>query len=421
MTTPSARDSSERRDGGAVEGHAHLLRRNWIPVLLGIVAVVAGYLYARGSGPESAFGLLGIWMGVLFTPIFVLRNAFRRARAVHVRATERTLEIEGHAPIAVEEIAEAKLVPHPGAHGDVVAELVLRNRKTLSIWAPFAFASAILRTLGIGAGERRSRFALVSPFFGNRFVAALLLIGLPWVITMWALEPSHAGVDPESLLRMIPLCAFIAWVAGFVRGTLIVGAEGLTTRWLLRDRFIPFSEIEDVRSVTRPMNRHAPDTLVMLRSGKRLLLRTIDAPDEEAHRGVEARALLAHVSEAYQRWCSVPAAVDAGQRLLRGQRSPREWRMGLDQLVQGDGFGYRVATVTPELLSTIVRSAPDGEARVGAAAALIRTSAEERRTTVRIAAEACAEPVTHAALLALSEAETEADVEMALQRFAHRE
>jgi hypothetical protein len=98
-----------------------------------------------------------------------------------------------------------------------------------------------------------------------------------------------------------------------------------------------------------------------------------------------------------------------------GQRHGKEWLAEIDGLLHG-GNRYRVAAPDADSLTKIVGDAASpADARVGAAAALIRLHGEGRRA-VRIAAGACAEPKVRAALLALGEAESDDAVAEVLER-----
>jgi hypothetical protein len=125
-------------------------------------------------------------------------------------------------------------------------------------------------------------------------------------------------------------------------------------------------------------------------------------------RFAEARALFEHFVRALERARKrSPDARAAAALLDRGSQSPAAWLLQLDELRQGGAVRYRVAALDPELLADIVS---DGSAaasrRAGAAAALARLD-DGGRQTVRVAADACAEPKLRAVLLALSEAQSD--------------
>jgi hypothetical protein len=202
----------------------------------------------------------------------------------------------------------------------------------------------------------------------------------------------------------------------FVRGRLVVGADGFTRRWLFWERFVAFRDVTSVAGVMRLGDSRVQDTSVLLDSGKRLRLRTVEAPNTEGERGAESAAMLAHVTEAFERSARlVEGSLDVPTLVERGSRTAREWLLGIDALVRGGGSRYRVAAISPDMLANLTHDPrANPEARVGAAAALIRIGDEALRTRVRVAAEGCAEPEVRGALLALADARDDEAVEGAL-------
>ena len=120
---------------------------------------------------------------------------------------------------------------------------------------------------------------------------------------------------------------------------------------------------------------------------------------------------------AFERWLKMPDVARATVQLERSGRSGKDWLAGIDGLVRGQG-NYRVAPIAAETLTEVARASDVSTgARVAAAAALLRIEGGAHRATVRIAAEACAEPVTRQALLELVDAnEDETKLQAALDR-----
>jgi hypothetical protein len=394
-----------------VEGSAFVLRRNWIPVIASAVAVACGVAIAWTGGAWAPLAYLAVWLGGVMGPIFFLRNAFPRATPTMFRASATGITLEGQDELRSEDILEAKVIPRHGR--DAVVELALRDGKTLSLRTGHHHARALADLLG----ARRTRFRLIAPF-GKRFVVCFLLLA--------GVCLAAAAGDVDGWLMMLPGCLFYAclfgWLAGFVRGRLVVGADGFTTRWLFRERFIAFRDVAAVRGRPRFTNRAIEDTFVELASGRKLRLRTVEAPNTEEERGAESRAMLAHLAAAYERSARLlDGGVDVPSLVERGTRSARDWLSGIDALVRGGGSRYRVAAVSSDRLAELANDpSATTEARVGAAAALVRMGDEALRTRVRVSAEACAEPDLRAALLALSDARTDTAFEAALESLPPR-
>jgi len=396
-----------------VEGSGFVLRRNWVPLAVCAVLVVVGVLVARASYLYAPFGWFGVVFGGIFGPLCVTRNAFPTATPTTFRATEGGISIEGVGQLSGEDILECKVVPRGGT---AVVSLALRSRPSLSLRVDTQAARAIAQALG----ARRSQFRLVIPF-GKRFLGAFLALSGLFLLA-FVLPGGADGVLPAvfpAVFCGLFYGVLVAWFAGLLRGRLVIGADGLTTRWLLWERFVAFRDVTAVTGRTRLINRHVEDTLVELRDGRTLRLRTLEAPNTEEERGAESRAMLAHVALAHERAARLAAgAVDVPALVKRSSRSARDWLSGLDAIVRGGGSRYRVAAVSPEMLADVVAdasAAPD--ARVGAAAALVRLGDESMRARVRISGDACAHAGLRQALGALADARDDDAVAAALDAF----
>jgi hypothetical protein len=311
--------------------------------------------------------------------------------------------LEGHGALRAEDILEAKLTPR-GA--EAVVDLAMRDGDRIALSTRVEIARALVELFG----ARRAAFRLVVPY-GQRFLALFVLIAL--LVFALALALSPLGAVPAFFLAgssgafyAVPL----AWVVGLLlRGRVVIGADGFTTRWLSWERYVAFRDVKAVRGASRLADARLEDTLVELASGRRLRLRTVEAPNTEAERGTESYAMLQHMSDAFTRSARLlDGRVDVPTLVQRGPRTAAQWLSGLDALVRGGGSGYRVAAVSPEMLAEVTYDpSAKPEARVGAAAALVRIGDEAVRTRVRIAAEGCADTELRETLLALSEARTD--------------
>jgi hypothetical protein len=399
-----------------LEGRAHVLRRNWIFPGVGAASVLAMALGALKHQPSAILG----WFAAAYLGAFGLltlsRNALRLRRRVTYRASSVELVLSDRPAIPAADILEAKTIPRPGRIDEVDVDLMVRGRGSVTLRTSEAEASQILDVLRVGVGQRRASFTTIVPF-AKRFLP-VFAFGVALAFLMQLAE----GVLTWFSLVFTPFyvalpCLAVAALIGLWPGKVVVGADGFTVRWVRR-RFVPF---DAVRSVEGGASAGGVATDVRLNDGRSLRLVALDTPDTEADRGASGRALLRHLSAAFRRHRMVATTAEATMQLQRGQRTARDWLAGLDALVpgRGGGAGYRTAALSPDLL-TDVTSSQDGAAdvRVGAAAALVRIGGADNRATVRIAAEACAEPEARAALLGLAEAETDEQVEAALRRFS---
>lgn len=397
-----------------MEASAFVLRRNWL-LLGGALAALAAALIATRTTAFAPEGWVGTCITGLLVVIFGARNAFPRETPGKVHATSTGITVEGFAELRSEDVLEAKVLPRRGI--DAIVVLALRGRvqgsKTLSLRMHERHAKALVDVLG----ARRSRFRLVVPF-ARRFFGVFVVLAALTAFTTPSLG-LWAAVQPGNLLWSW----LFAWLLGFVRGGLVVGADGFATRWLFRRRFVPFRDVAKVEGRGRFGNAGVQDTVVQLASGRTLRLRTVEAPNTEAERGAESRAMLAHVKEAFERSArsALAGAVDVHVLVSRGSRSAEEWLSGLDALVRGGGSRYRVAAVSPEMLAELAEDpSASFESRAGAAAALVRIDDEALRTRLRISAEACAEPDLRGVLLALSDARDDETTLGALAAVKHQ-
>lgn len=380
------------------------LRRNWIfPGVSALVFLAGIWLLRERDFMPLAFILM--WLGGWIGFITLVRNAFQLSFKTTVEATSRELRIAGEAPIPVEQLKEARLVQRAKDPTELVVELKLSAFKTIALRLFSGDAEHLVRVLGVAAGQRRATFPLIVPF-RTRYLWSLLVVGLPWALFVLA-----TSRDPAQAVFLMPLIAFVGlWAAiiggALIRGRVTVGADGFTTSWFGRQKHHRFADVQSIQRKPRAVSDVVVDTLVRFDARRQLRLSVLDAPDTQHQRGAETRALADTIEAAYERWRRAPAVAEIGAHLVRGTRSGKAWLAGIDQLVRGGGNNYRVAAVTPEILTEVAKGTESPhDARIGAAAALLRLNTQAHQSTVRIAAEACAEPKTRVALLELVEAD----------------
>lgn len=377
------------------------MRRNWIVPAVSVAVALLGIGLMCVEGDLTFVGMLCVWMGGWIAPLTLARNAFQLARPTTLEATEKELRV-GDEVIPVEAIKEARRIPRAKKPYETVVELKLGPWKTIALRLGLTEAQRLVNILAVREGERRATFTIILPYF-VRFIGSLLVVGLPWFVYRLAEAPDQIpGLIVLLPLGIVPVCAVIAALLGFVRGKLTVGAEGFTTKWYNVRRHYRFADVTLVGKAASSGGAIV-ETLVHWNS-KKLRFVVLDAPDTHADRGAESRALADTMDQAFLRWKRAPAAAELGTHLVRGGRTAAEWLAGIDQLVRG-GAQYRVAAVTPEALTDLTKATTaTTETRLAAAAALLRMNGPAHRGTVRIAAEACAEPATRLALLELVDA-----------------
>lgn len=394
---------------------ARLLRRNWLPPAAGIAVAASGIgamlfgpapRYHYEVPPAAPFGLLAAILGLAFAGLTIARSSFPRERLVTVRASRTELAIEGHAPIAVDEIEGMKCVWHCATEY-TVASLTTRDR-LLVLRMRAADAVTLARVLDSGIGARRSAFGLAMPY-GKRFIGVFILMSAftTFVLGSGPGAAFRAGFGTLLVLTLFvtPISLIAAWLAGVHTGRLVIAADGISVRWFLRERFIPFTDVVGVRRVIAMMDGGIPRTIVRLKDKREVVLRVGDMFVARRDCADEGEALYSHLRGAFDSAIERRGEAQAIAPLLaRGDGGATEWLARLDALVHGGDSRYRVAAPAPEMLAAVVRDASSSvDVRVGAAAALARLD-ESGRRAVRVTANCCAEPVVRKALMDLSDA-----------------
>lgn len=398
------------------EVRAEVLRRNWAIPITAIAIAIAGVVAGRAPPSAALVGWVISLVAIVFAVGTITRSAFPRARPVVLRASRVELVLGEDAPIAVDRIAEARLDAIGATHATMTVTLREGGRRWLRMATHDAMA--VLSALGIAAGARRATFALMIPF-AWRFVASFLVFVAPWMIAALLRGRVDVSMTLVGGLCLAAPTAAIAWLAGMWRGRLVIAADGITVRWFFRERFIAFADMTVLRAAER-WGASSADTSIELRSGRRLRLRARDVPVTGDQVGAEARALHAQMVAAFD---SAKRRTTESQNvaalLASDGRSGAQWLAHLDG-VMGGVARYRVAAPAPAVLSTIANDPTSGTETRAAAAAVLARIDDAGRHAVRIAADACAEPVLREALVSISEAESDEAFASALERARKR-
>lgn len=276
-----------------------------------------------------------------------------------------------------------------------------------------AEAEAVLRELRVGVENQRCRVQIA-----DRTAARVVSLAAPVSITYFAgiwfaiAFGRYIAHAPGNALLVLAL-AFYASLAALIQ-TLIstaevtVGTDGLAFRRGLRDRFIPFTELEDIRVA-------GLGALLVLRGGRRMLLPSIA--------GVSAArldALKLRIREAMALRDGAPA--QALHQLDRAGRPIAEWRAALGALARR-GTDYRAAGLSAEDLEGVLGSADaTPERRLAAALALAAGKHPTAPERIRVAAAQCASERLRVALEKVGEGTDDDDAlaEALEEEEAHR-
>ncbi len=410
-----------------------VLSRNWLlPVALLVSAIAAwGALHTSvGNGAYFPLVMMTLVMAAPFSVITLVRDALPLRRRAEVVVDERGIAIDDATPIPPEEIVEAKLVPRPGPGVGTVLELGVGKKRTrrVRVWLTEADALQAMKLLGTMPGERRTGFTIVAPFRTRFFVCWGIMLALLTLTMVPMLFLGGIGAGEVAVMFIAQVFgsaiwgALLALLAGLVRGRVLVGSEGFATRWLRFERFRSFGDVLRITQKGALGNPTIFDTVVEMRGGKKVRISPLETPDTQSDVGTASRALSAHLTEALARYQRLGVeGSDARVALARNGLSGKEWLASIDGVMRGGGARYRVAAVDPDQLAVLAKDPnAEPEARAGAAAALVRTGDPRHRSTVRIAAEACAVPELRAVLGQLADAEDDELVAAALERAPKR-
>lgn len=239
-----------------------------------------------------------------------------------------------------------------------------------------------IRRLGLDRGARelavQGRLLTVGAVEMRAFAAAYAVLAIASFVSL---------SSTASFMSLLPLAIFTV-----VRGSLLVGLDGVEERRLARRRFYPMAEIADVEKVDKKIH-------LVLKDGRKVQLAVSDLASDAALRDdIEwtiRRALVDH---------RAAQSEHALETLARGDREVREW---LDELeVLSRGGDYRRGALSVERLAATVRDpSADPSARAGAAWILARLGSPEPAREARAHA---AHPKVRVALDAAMDGDVEA-------------
>ena len=275
------------------------------------------------------------------------------------------------------------------------AELDLENGDQLQVDAPdLPSAIDVLRVAGVDAAQQRARFRVDSSM-ARAFayvLAASLIAAISWPLGKALIQ----GAQIVGAGLWLVMIGAVTWLgASFIAmPEITVGTDGVAYRRGPFRRFIPLSDIKEVRSSDVTLYIH-------LRSGRIEKLRSLTGADPGRAYSLELR-----VREvlAAARGEHTSAQLEL---LERKGRSVADWTSAVAGLARA-GSSYRAASLSAEDLDAIVTS-PDvtPERRIGAALALSNAGLPSAGERIRVAAAQCASPRLRIALERVGEGDVD--------------
>ena len=381
------------------EGQARLVRRGPREVAK-LVAFAVLLVAGIGLGAPKLF--LPAIFGVLSvgTLVWAGRNHRRPGAAIHgVRADAAGLSIDGAAPMDRAAITSSAVTKTQDGYAVHVHARGLAPSYSI-VFEHEAQADELLRALRLDERSNISRFRALPPWARHLRWLAVVLTSSPWILLNFA--------------RFLPLWAWglIALSYAVIGAPLVlpqrveVGRDGILIRWMRRRRFIPFTQIEDVKAT--PLGNE-----LELRGGHVHEIRLSQKADGAR---AERTRLYERIREGLGE--ETDDAGDTGleeSMLAQGSRDLATWLRDMQQLGAGGAVGYRVVTVPHDRLWAIVENlAADPSAREGAAIALHASLDDDDRMRIADLAQGTASPRLRVAFDGVSRATDETRLRIAL-------
>jgi hypothetical protein len=223
--------------------------------------------------------------------------------------------------------------------------------------------------------------------------ARLLLAGAGLLATILSMgiAASMAGKAGGAVeFLSFPVFGFL-WLNGpYLLGTSVqIGADGILTRWMGRERFHSFANIAWVGPYEGIQSCGVELTL---RGGERVRIAT-----NRKYRGGEQGVFLQRIHESAETYWRGAAADTA--LLARNGRKSKDWVTALKAIGAGANADMRTPAITHERLWCIIEdSRAEPLARVGAAIALAPQVHPSERGRIRVAVESTVAPKLRVAL-----------------------
>lgn len=368
---------------------------------LALPLLVAGILVA----PPIAFGIIHcILFGAMARGYGLLSTRGAPVTPGALVITDTAVEHAGQRLALRSELRQGALVPD--AEG-ILVRLERKGRYARRInlrVANEADGVAILRKLGFDADHSAADLRIASSLLAMSVGRQMALLLPPIAAVMAsavgvaALLP-HAGA-PLILVMVFALLVYVFSIV-FTSTKVRIGTDGIITRWLGRERFIPFTSLRSFETYAdRIGGKVQRGVKLTLEGGEEVRL-----PTGQTDIGMtEAEALAARIAAAQRAGKSGNAT---STTLLRGGRPAKDWLRALR--AAGDQVqDLRTPAIPQEVLLRLVEDASaDEAARIGAAIAATNATDAETKQRLRVAAEVSASPKLRVALDRIAEGASE--------------
>jgi hypothetical protein len=366
------------------------------PYLRWLSPVLVATPVALGLFAKPFFAMLPMFVALAFFSAFVLRkyNPYPRTRPGRLGADEAGVKRDGVLVLPRHEIKQGFVLAGDG-RWLVRFEHSGWKKPTEIAVDSIEEGRALLRALGLDASQTAATVRGMSRLFALPRYAMIPIFMLPALGAMLIAGFARASGHPGAAAVLMPLIMLSMAVTLIVPTRIRVGADGISTRWLGRERFHAFKDIERVAPYESGFGtRKYVGLELTLRSGKSIRLPV----GQKMWSDRESSLLFERVREAIDVYRSAAAGVDASALARRG-REPGDWIRSLRAIGAGAGADMRTAAVPVEqLLSVVLDSTARAIDRASAAVAVAPVLPAEDRQRIRVAAEMAASPKLRVAL-----------------------
>jgi hypothetical protein len=399
----------ERATGSRMRHNRGWLALGSVPWMIGLGCVVAALVtgvpaFLAGLFHLGIFGLVGL--GLAYK-----RNPHPRFVSGAVKVDAEGLHFGGLRVAGSQQIKQGFVVPGAGRCVVRIVRKGLRSSVNIVV-KDVAEGRELLRALGLDASQTVAEVRGMSRIFSLSTAKQMLLFVSPAASAiggalLGGLTFGPKGVIIAPLLMVAALVTMMTLI--FARTKIQIGADGILTRWLGKERFISFSEIADVSPCEiAQLSKTYVGVELTLHGGERVRLLV----GQKQWDGEEASILYERIREAGQTYRAGGADADASV-LARNGRPSADWIAVLRSIGAGANAGMRTPPIPTERLWRIVEDVgASALARAGAAVALAPQVSGAERKRIRVAAKATASPKLHVALERASDVET-SDEELA--------
>lgn len=277
---------------------------------------------------------------------------------------------------------------------------------------------ALLRSLGLDAsqsvGELRAGSQILEWSPRHYVLQAVPILAGVALVAASLVIPFRSLAVGMCVLALLSLVGGLASMTtfGMSRTRVLVGADGVATRWLNQEAFYPFAEIASVQRYQREAGgRFILGVELLRKNGPAVRIPC----GQEGWTTVDPGEIEERIREALEQHRRSVAGPSALALLARSERSLMSWIASLRALGAGANADMRTAPADPARLLRIAEDpSAEPQQRAAAAIAAVHGLGAEARARVRIASDTTVSPGLRSTLFRIAEGESDEAIATAL-------